>query len=322
MAVTTKFVLPVAFTNPDLPILQESDPILSPNGGSLLLVDYANHPDVPSGWQVGVPANNGLAYNIAWEQAQDTIGSGTEATLAAPWYASPGLVTPDTAKVRAERTSKGGVHVYTRKQTDPGSEGMFLNLPSPHPIWTFMKNNTGADSGDVKHKFYISTWYRVTRSRRDTIDGATVVNHRGAMQEWQLDGIPPSVNYVMRNNDPDPAIAAGTQFTDGNAEPALGSANVLSSGTLGYRTGGTNFQTLIPATLGPLGTWYYLDTQRRGAPDRIFYRAYIEDLTVSGRTYAEVRALDVARFNLDNGVGGRINGDTYTDPSTVFPASA
>lgn len=50
----------------------------------------------------------------------------------------------------------------------------------------------------------------------------------------------------------------------------------------------------------------------------IFYRAYIEDLTVSGRTYAEVDAIDYALYTKEVLTpGGRYYGDTYTDPATI-----
>ena len=43
----------------------------------------------------------------------------------------------------------------------------------------------------------------------------------------------------------------------------------------------------------------------------------IEDLTVSGRTYAEVDALDYALYQAAFAADGRYHGDTNTDPSTL-----
>jgi hypothetical protein len=53
-------------------------------------------------------------------------------------------------------------------------------------------------------------------------------------------------------------------------------------------------------------------------PSDIFYRGYCEDLTVSGRTYADVDALDKALWDAAFAAGGRFAGDTFTAPST-FP---
>ena len=47
----------------------------------------------------------------------------------------------------------------------------------------------------------------------------------------------------------------------------------------------------------------------------VFYRGYCEDLTVSGRTYAQVAAIDLALFNTAFASGGKFNGDTNTAPS-------
>ncbi|MCF6764112.1 hypothetical protein, partial [Pseudomonas fragi] len=52
-------------------------------------------------------------------------------------------------------------------------------------------------------------------------------------------------------------------------------------------------------------------------PSRIIYRAYGEDLTVSGRNYAEVEALDYALFLEAFAPGGKFYGDTFTSPSAL-----
>lgn len=49
----------------------------------------------------------------------------------------------------------------------------------------------------------------------------------------------------------------------------------------------------------------------------ILYRCYLEDLTVSGRTYEQVKAIDDALFAAAFSSGGKFYGDTYTDPATL-----
>ncbi|MDV8070780.1 hypothetical protein R4P64_30085 [Rhodococcus sp. IEGM 1366] len=49
----------------------------------------------------------------------------------------------------------------------------------------------------------------------------------------------------------------------------------------------------------------------------ILYSLWLENLTVSGRTYAQCAAQDLALFNAKVGVGGRYNGDTHTAVSTL-----
>lgn len=51
---------------------------------------------------------------------------------------------------------------------------------------------------------------------------------------------------------------------------------------------------------------------------QVVYRFYIEDLTASGRTYAQVRDLDYALYQREVlTAGGRYYGDTHTDPTTI-----
>jgi len=40
-------------------------------------------------------------------------------------------------------------------------------------------------------------------------------------------------------------------------------------------------------------------------------------MTVSGRTYAEVEAIDYALYQAAFGPGGKFADDTYTNPSTI-----
>ncbi|MCB4842518.1 hypothetical protein LHV18_18025, partial [Providencia rettgeri] len=61
---------------------------------------------------------------------------------------------------------------------------------------------------------------------------------------------------------------------------------------------------------------YYSYSLKHTLPAWIFYRAYIEDLTVSGRTWDEVNAIDKAMYEKEViSVGGRYFGDTFTAPA-------
>jgi hypothetical protein len=73
-----------------------------------------------------------------------------------------------------------------------------------------------------------------------------------------------------------------------------------------------------PLSVGNGGSINASGTAKESAPSVVFYRTYLEDLTVSGRTYAEVDALDVALYTKHVlTTGGRYYGDTYTDPATI-----
>jgi len=49
----------------------------------------------------------------------------------------------------------------------------------------------------------------------------------------------------------------------------------------------------------------------------IFYKLYIEDLTVSGRSYEQVDAIDFALYTSAFSAGGKYYGDSFTDPATI-----
>jgi len=60
------------------------------------------------------------------------------------------------------------------------------------------------------------------------------------------------------------------------------------------------------------------DTVASGQVSGVIYRAYMEDLQVSGRSYAAVDAIDFEQFTKHVlTAGGRYYGDTYTDPATI-----
>jgi hypothetical protein len=105
-------------------------------------------------------------------------------------------------------------------------------------------------------------------------------------------------------------------------EPA-GSNYSLTTGNRFFSVG-MNGDTGAPGTPSPLlfnvGTAApYSGFSQNKCPSMIFYRGYIEDLTVSGRTYAQVHAEDKALFDEAFGVGGRFYGDTFSNPGSVIP---
>lgn len=55
-----------------------------------------------------------------------------------------------------------------------------------------------------------------------------------------------------------------------------------------------------------------------GCPSFVVYRYYIEDLSKSGRTYEQVKAIDEAEHAKAFSEGGRFYGDTWSDPATVL----
>lgn len=55
------------------------------------------------------------------------------------------------------------------------------------------------------------------------------------------------------------------------------------------------------------------------SPSYVLYRVYIEDLSLSGRTYEQVKSIDDAEHAKAFGIGGRFHGDTWSNPATLLP---
>lgn len=287
---TTQRILPTTFAGPDvglLPIAPPIDPIGA--AGSLLLLD-PTHPANP--WAAGVPAHDSFVPNLFRDRLSTLAG--TAAGLDAKVYnagltAGAGLV---------ERSGKGGLHGII-SPTNGTAAGVGLNLFDPDALWNYIKANP-------THAYYVSLWQRTTRAATAAgnvgqmihasnskfigavLSAATFPNVRQGARSYEA-GVGPKHYNV--GAVPDDGIA-----TDGATVPAQRSAFMVGN------------------MASPNAT-----TGRRGlAGSHIFYRAYIEDLTVSGRTYAAVDAIDRALYLAEVvNAGGRYYNDTHTDVATL-----
>lgn len=275
----------VTFTGPELtaPVV---DPMLT--AGSLLLIDPA-HPVNP--WAAGLPS--GSVPNVAWEEAAVMAG-GDATSLRSPMVSA--FVDPTDGKL--ERTGKGAFHAVVSKTNDVS--GHYLTFQVPPLIGTYLAANLG-------HATYLSLWTRVTRAggaaalfaRLSSATGGII---RQSIQETgsgtSISGSPTSgTTYVGRRTFASPA--AGLVNTGVNAAPSTWPGGA-----------GTN---PILTIMGPLSA-----STLHLSPSWVLYRLYLEDLTVSGRTYATVDALDAAQYAAAvTDPGGRYYGDTYTNPTTI-----
>lgn len=280
------------------------DPVL-PTQGALLLVD-PTHP-VLGMWPSAVPASGSTVPNLAWDQAAEILGSGTEASLACVMDSS-GM---SGSKGLVERTTRGGLHaVFSQTQNLDAADTTHAALVIPSEIsnWFY--------AGGAAHVMYMSLWGLTTRVRThmtNQVDelaglGASSSQYRGLLSGTAL-GYPSSGNATF---------VGASSYPQANLPVGPFRKAIASSGCVGpYRTG---LATRLAFLVGNLG---YLNTYTGGGVlgktgSRIFYRAYVEDLTVSGRSYAAVDALDQALFTAEVlTAGGRYHGDTYTDPATL-----
>lgn len=286
-----KLILSTTFTDTTLPVLPNVDPIET--AGSLLLIE-PGHPGGP--WAAGVPANSATVPNLLWQRGAAAIGSGDATTLAgsiirAGLTGSNGLV---------ERTTKGGLHVINSLVNNSAGSG--TDHAFKVDMGTVIKQHLSTYYNT--HSLFISMWANVTRAR---VSGTT----------WNQ-----YITNTLNNASFLKIVGLGTASATG----ALG-AREANTSTTGLkiknvaRLGNTTAPTLaqVDATTFAVGNVGGINTAARGlSPSIVFYRAYLEDLTISGRTYAQVDAIDNAEYTKHVlTVGGRYYADTFTDPTTI-----
>jgi hypothetical protein len=293
-----KLVLPTAFTDTSLPVLRD-DPVLT--AGSLLLIEPA-HPARPMA--AGIPAHGSAVPNIAHAEAAALIGgSPALGTLdnslkyAAAWH--------NTSKGKLERSAKGGIHGIVSKAVSlAAGEGATIGMNSS--LWTYLLTNKA-------HSIYVSFWDRLTRINTGS------VTSNGAQEHGAIGANTSTAAILSHRADAwqssTGATIGSTKLAPNTVGPRFGNANV---------TANSGFTSATAGDGGPL--WGALNgynsaviASRNGFwPSFVFYRFYIEDLTVSGRTYAQADAADYAEYTKQVlTAGGRYYGDTFTDPATI-----
>ena len=301
-----KIVLPIEFSDPDdeLPVLTH-DGILT--RGSIALFDLA-HSHNPLA--AGVPLTTSAIPNLAWEQAAAAHGSGDESAWALTYIEA--LLTGAGQDGKVERTPKGGLHVIMSQSTGVGSnKGVHIGSggSGATPLLSqYLQANWS-------HAFYLSLWQTITRAG---LDAGAVENNNFTIHNRAVD---PNISHfllrgdreagygadVEQRNDPALPQGAGVSFRSIAVSGPTGTAPAAAGAVLAAlaAVGAT------PANFGSIGL-----NKSRSA---ILYRGYLEDLTVSGRTFAEVDAIDHALWTAAFGTGGRYAGDTTPTAPSAYP---
>lgn len=275
-----KIVLPISFSDSSLPILYD-DAIMST--GSLILVDPAHSANPLS----GVPTNGVSIPNIAWKTAAAILGSGDSSSLASTFNDGH-----QAADAIVERSGKGGIHgIYSKVNNTNDGRGIWIQGAAA--IKTYMGANQG-------HSFYMSMWSRKTRIE--------TTGHR--IMQFAQGG---NFNLIVQ----DQGFSAGT-LQGSYQSPATSAVGNEFRAAAGYGSAYSTAFYLAMAEMGNVLDYNSGSAYGNKASSYILYRSYLEDLTVSGRTYAQVQAIDQALWTAAMASGGRFNGDTFTDPAT-FP---
>ena len=275
-----------AVTDTSLPKLY-ADSIMSQ--GSLFLMDLTNFTG-DSGTSI---TNGGKINNVAYDLASQILGSGDANTLAG--NVSLSNVSPSNAII--ELTGKKGIHGIISKSnvlTSLGWQMQFPDLIKSHLLTNWA---TG--------RFFISVWGRVTRISNTSTSGSMVL-----------------ANTTSSTSNYKALFQAGGLVATNNGARGVTGMNVL--GNYIRNVGVTNSTGTAPASIANMYSYLKIGPQlpygsfEAGvSQSMIIYRVYVEDLDVSGRTYAEVDAIDNALYTTAFASGGKFFADTFTDPSVL-----
>lgn len=251
--------------------------------GSLLLVE-PGHTANP--WQ-GMPATGTTVPNLL-RRSSNALTKTTEAGAPLTWNAANGTA--------VERTRRGGVNILNRTSATNYTDSLF-NIAIPDGVASYINAN-------YTHRFFASVWLRTTAVKDPALpaDAPAVLNMQSeTVFGMQLNNsVKPrySSNYTSPFN-----FAEKTGLWRINAEyNALRDMSPAKPPFLKQAAfqGGNR---MLPGVSNAGKTGSY-----------VFYRTYLEDLTVSGRTYAEADAIDNSLYTQAFGAGGRYAGDTFATP--------
>ena len=284
-----KIQLAETFTGTGLPVLYD-DSLM--NAGSLVLLDLGHS----LGGVTGVPAGGAVLPNVAWKTANALVsGAPGQSALGIPLTATSAAA-PSYPVI--ERTPKLGLHAI-RSQTSDVS-GATYALGTPAAISAYLQANP-------THKYYFSIWDNVTRKTTVgqaapnpgvTAFGSNAGNFLFAIPGWDV--YPGGGAQFLGKN-----ISRGTPLSTNTGSGIIQMGFTTVTGSPTYTS------TVLYGFGGQAGFW----SGYRVGSSQILYRMYLEDLTVSGRTYAAAAAADLALYTAAFAPGGKFYGDTFTNPA-------
>ncbi|UVT31703.1 hypothetical protein SEA_PATOS_5 [Gordonia phage Patos] len=278
------------------------------NAGSLLLVD-PNHYAKP--WSAGVPAHLSQIPNLASAKVAQLLGApAVEPGVGYHSTFTLGGAINNGTKGLVERTSKGALHgIVSQSVALASGDGVNMTI---HPdLRAYLAANQS-------HRYYVSQWDRLTRANAGSMPGS-------AAQFTGVSAASTSSTLLALIRTDSIYQGGGGFISDPNAFVATPGLN--SAGDRFIACGPTTDQTIVVGQTvfaGPMwgastGTYNaaVLGTRNTFWPSFVFRRFYLEDLTVSGRTFAQARDADLALHNAAVAAGGRYGGDTWTSPASV-----
>lgn len=257
-------------------------------GAGTLISIEPGHPT--NGWE-GVPAHNTAVPNLAAAQCNALVGTGAaDLTFQNEFTTAEGIV---------ELSGKGGLHVI-KKQAGGQTAGRAVRISMSTALRAYL-------AAHPTHDIYISWWGKRTRAG---LPGSVIryiakISGTGSGQFTAAVG----VNPILAPGAGVPSDARRLGYTDNHGSDLYFIA-LASTGT-SSDFGGTVHPNVFLDGLITSGDFAV-------SPSFLTYALTVDVLTVSGRTFQQLEALDHALYTaMVRTPGGKYYDDTYTDPATV-----
>lgn len=251
------------------------------SSGSLLLVE-PGHSSNP--WYQ-MPVTRAEVPNLLRSTADKVTGKKT-ANPVLTWAATDG-------KARVVRTRRGGVHIANNTAA-AGYNDCLFNVDMPNDVADYIAAN-------YTHRYFASVWMHTTAPMDASLpkDTLAVLN----MQTETVFGIQFNNSIGARYG-----LNVRTPF---NFAEAVGPYR-LNAEMSGLKDMAPKVAPFMKQSVFQGGNRMLPGVSNAGKTGSyVFYRTYLEDLTVSGRSYAQLEALDAALYAQAFGPGGRYYGDSY-----------
>ena len=221
--------------------------------------------------------------------------------------------------VKRELTTKKGLHwmASQSRATDLPNGNTYLGVKANAALRTHMANNIMG----VTPSIFISLWTNATRyvTKADGFAGLMAyVNSNTTNIAAYLQSDKSIIS--LGGSSPYPLTSKlGLTYRQAAIvnNPNFYSANMNRYGGTGITA--SNDLIIGSGQFSPYAGSIAANQAWNASPSCILYRVYIEDLSLSGRTYDQVRAIDEAEHAKAFGAGGRFYGDTWSNPSVILP---
>jgi hypothetical protein len=272
------------------------------NGGSVAepsrssLLSAGSLISIEPGLWGSLPSTGSTVPNLASAQCVALVGAASDVlTFTQTMTSTEGVV---------ELSAKGGLHVIAKQQAGQTS-GRLASIGMSSGLRSYLAANTTND-------IYISWWGKRTR-----------VGLTGAPLRYVTRIAGTATAQITAGLVIHPTVAS-TSSISSSADPSdarrLGFSRSAVSDRHFVAVGSTSVSGDFAGTVNTnvFSHGIITDTDKAISPSYLTWAIYVENLTVSGRTFAQVEAIDRALYDLMvNADGGRYYNDTYTDPTTV-----